>query len=179
MPANYRINGTLAFEEYLEGHKILAAKRRLWIRGIVTIYGAGILFYGMLFAPSKPDWTFASLGAVLVVYGIIISPVQFRYRVKRNWERHPRIRKEFNIRVSSDGVEITDDKGNPSHSNWDSFVRFRESQSLFILYLSPLLPLCLPKRLIPDAELSGLRRLLSTRVGNKSNGDQNDGNGLP
>ncbi len=44
MPDSYNIKGTLTFEEYLECHKILAAKRRFWIRVIITIYGIGMTF---------------------------------------------------------------------------------------------------------------------------------------
>ena len=44
MPDSYNIKGTLTFEEYLECHKILAAKRPFWIRVIITIYGIGMTF---------------------------------------------------------------------------------------------------------------------------------------
>ena len=44
MPDSYNVKGTLTFEEYLECHKILAAKRPFWIRVIITIYGIGMTF---------------------------------------------------------------------------------------------------------------------------------------
>ncbi len=172
MAEAYNIKGTLTFEEYLECHKILAARRRLWLRGIITTYGIGMLTYGLFVAPSKPDFTFTIIGAIMMTYGIVISPLQFRYRVKRNWDRYPKIQKEFDMAVSAEGVETMDDKGRPSHSAWGSFLRFRESESLFLLYLSPLLPLCLPKRLVPEADLSGLRSLLSSAIGTQANGEQ-------
>lgn len=172
MSSAYNIKGTMTFVEYLECHKILAAKRRLWIRGIIIIYGMGMLIYGTPFAPSKPDFTSAIIGSIMIAYGLVISPIQFRYRVKRNWDRYPKIKKEFDIMVSADGVETLDDKGNPSHSAWDGFLRFRESESLFMLYLSPLLPLCLPKRLVSAADLPGLRELLLSAIGNHTNGEQ-------
>ncbi len=172
MPAEYNLKGTVTFDEYLECHKILAAKRRMWIRTIITIYGAGMLIYGMGFAPSRPDLMFTIIGALLVFYGFVISSIQFRYRVKRNWDRYPRMKKDFDITVSSAGVQVVDDKGNPSHTAWDSFLRYRESDSLFLLYLSPLLPLCLPKRLIPESDRDGLRSMLASSVGQHNNGEQ-------
>ena len=175
MPDSYNIKGTLTFEEYLECHKILAAKRRFWIRGIITIYGIGMLIYGLFVSASKPDSIFAAIGVIMLAYGIMISPIQFRYRVKRNWDRYPRIKKEFDMAVTAEGVETQDDKGRPSHSAWGSFLRFRESESLFLLYLSPLLPLCLPKRLVPEEDLSGLRALLSSAIGHQTNGEQGGG----
>lgn len=178
MTTQYNLKGTLTFGEYLEGHKILAAKRRLWIRSIITVYGAGMVIYGMTFAPSKPDFTLTIIGALFVVYGLIISPIQFQYRVKRNWDRYPKIKKEFDITVLPDGVQIMDDKGNPMHSSWDSFLRFRESESLFLLYLSPLLPLCLPKRLVSKVDIDGLRAVLSTSIEQQPKGEQG-GDGQP
>lgn len=169
MGSQYDIKGGVSFDEYLECHKILAAKRRLWIRSIIFVYGAAMLIYGIFFAASNPDFTFALIGAILIAYGLVVSPIQFRYRVKRNWDRYPKIKKEFNILVSAEGLETMDDKGNPSHSDWDTFFSFRESESLFLLYLSPLSPLCIPKRLVPAADLSGFRELLSSAIGNQTN----------
>lgn len=178
MPSQYNIKGVVSFEEYLECHKILAAKRRFWIRGIILGYGTAVLIYGIYFAAPKPDFTFAIIGAILIAQGLVVSPLMFRHRVKRNWDRYPNIRKGFNIVVSAEGVETIDDKGNPHHSAWDSFFGFRENDSLFLLYLSPLLPLCLPKRLVPAADLAALRELLSSAIVNPSDGKR-DGGGQP
>lgn len=172
MEAAYNLKGTMTFEEYLECHKLLAARRRGWLRGILTLYGAGMLAYGLFGVASKPDFTFAIIGAIIVAYGIVISPIQFRYRVKRLWDRYPAIRKEFDVTLSAEGVEALDGKGRPAHTAWSSFHRFRESESLFLLYLSPLLPLCLPKRLVPEGELSGLRDLLSAAIGIRPRADR-------
>jgi hypothetical protein len=169
MQNEYNLNGAVTFDEYLECHKILAAKRRFWIRTVFTTYGLGVLIYAFLFAKLPPDLTFTAIGALFLVYGIAISPIQFRYRVKRNWDRYPRMKKDFNITVSQAGVDVMDDKGNPSHSSWDSFIRFRESERVFLLFLSPLLPLCLPKRLVAEGDLAGLRQLLSSAIGQQTN----------
>jgi hypothetical protein len=172
MPDDYTFIGTVTFDEYLECHKILAAKRRFWIRSIVTIYGIGAFVYGLLVATSSPNISLMTIGGFFAMYGIFISPVQFRFRVKRNWDRYPKIKKEFCITISEGGLQALDDKGNPSHTAWDNFVRFSESSSLFLLYISPLSPLCLPKRLIPEERHQGLRSLLTSCVGRKDSGEQ-------
>ena len=179
MTTEYHLKGCLAFDEYLECHEILAAKRRLWIRGIITVYGAGMAIYGMVFAPSPPDVALTMIGAFFVAYGFVLSPIQFRYRVKRNWDRYPKIKKDFDIKILPDGLQIMDDKGNPSHTSWGSFLRFRESKSLFLLYLSPLLPLCLPKRLVAEAEIDGLRAIISTSIEQQPGGEENSGRQPP
>ncbi len=171
MPNKYTLNGTLTFDEYLECHRILAAKRRFWVRGIITLYGIGALIYGLFIAPSNPSIPVIIIGAFFALYGVFFSPIQFRFRVKRNWDRYPKVRKEFSITILEDGLQAIDDKGNPSHTSWDNFVRFFESKSLFLLYVSPLLPLCLPKRLIPEEDRAELRTLLSSSVGKQSNNE--------
>ena len=110
--AEYRLKGTVTFAEYLECHKILAAKRRMWIRSIITLYGAGMLIYGVGHLASSLGITFTLIGALFIAYGFFISPIQFRYRVKRNWDRYPKMKKAFDISVLADGVQVADDKGN-------------------------------------------------------------------
>jgi hypothetical protein len=172
MSEQYTINGTLNFDEYLECHKILAEKRRLWARSIITLYGIGAILYGTFITESGPSLPIIIIGAIFATYGICISPIQFRFRVKRNWDRYPRMKKEFNITILEDGLQAIDDKGNPSHTAWDNFLRFQESEHLFLLYMSPSLPLCIPKRLIPDGERGGLRSLLSSSIGKRIEGEQ-------
>lgn len=164
MPAEYQITGTVNFDEYLEGHKIMAAKRRLWIRGICVLYGVGIVIYGSLYAPVKTNITLPLVAAIIIAYGIVISPILFRYRVKRNWDRYPKLKDEFSMKISPEGIVTLDDKGNPSHTNWESFIYHRESRSLFLLYYSPRLPVLIPKRLIPESDLPAFRDLLSSAL---------------
>lgn len=166
MKSEYKITGTLTFEEYLECHTVLASKRRRFFRALIIIYGAGMVAYGLLQASPKLDGVITIFGAIFILYGVVLSPIQFRYRVKRNWDRYPKIKEEFDFLISEAGLESKDDKGNPYHSNWDGFSRFGESRSLFMLYLSPLLPMCLPKRLIPKDELSAVRDLISSSIEN-------------
>lgn len=164
MVAEYRLKGTLTFEEYLECHKILAAKRRISLRGVVILGGALFLLLGVLGRGEESGSTRVILGAIFLFYGAVLSPILFRFRVKRNWNQYPRIRDEFDITIQLDGVQSIDDKGNPTHTAWDSFIRFRESKSLFLLYLSPFLPICLPKRLVMEEELDGLRTVLESSI---------------
>jgi len=162
MPQEHRFHGKLTFEEYLECHRILAAKRRIILRTIVIFGGLFFLIKGVAGDPGDP--TRIGIGIAALVYATIISPLQFRYRVKRLWQRNPSVQKGMDITVVEDGLRITDDKGQPFHKDWTSFHQFREIPSLFLLYLSPLSPLCLPKRLIPAGDLPAARALLSSSI---------------
>jgi hypothetical protein len=75
------------------------------------------------------------------------------------------MRRGFDVTILPDGVQVMDDKGNPSHTSWESFLRFSEHKSFFLLYLSPRLPLFLPKRLVAEEDIDGLRAILSKSLG--------------
>lgn len=134
MPKTYLFHGIVTFDEYLECHKVLAKTRRAWARVAILVYGLGLWFYGTALATSRPVWVLIIVGALAMVYGVFLMPLYFRYRVKRNWDHYPRIKREFNLTLSEDGLRALDDKGNPSHTDWNSFIRFDETESLFLAH---------------------------------------------
>ncbi|MGJ8725073.1 MAG: YcxB family protein [Roseibacillus sp.] len=158
------IKGTLNFKEYLECHKILAAKRRHWLRSIYALIGLAALIYAFFVSESRPEWALVLFGGFFLLYATLISPIQFAYRVEKNWKKYPRVKREFEIVVTEDGVATRDDKGHLAHLNWSSFYKYRESSSLFLLYVSPLLPQALPKRLVLAQEIEDLRAVLTSKM---------------
>lgn len=164
MSIEYRFVGQIEFAEYLECHKALAAKRRLWLRVILLLAGGFSLLYAAFSRTTGMPHVFMTWGVVLVAYACVVSPLLFRLRVRRNWARYPSAHKQFDITVREAGVAILDDRGNPSHANWDNFIGCRETKSFFLLYLSPLLPVCLPKRLLPAPDIGRFRAFVSSAI---------------
>jgi len=168
MPEPYLFKGAVTFEEYLECHKLLAAKRRRWMMVVRVLLGVAIIVWWVVVAaPPFLKALMIFLGVFLVFHGLFLSRLQFRRRVKRNWDRYPAIHRDFEVSLSAEGMESLDDKQNPSHTAWDSLHRYGETESLFLLYLSPLLPLCLPKRLLAPNDIDGVRSLLVSVFDNR------------
>lgn len=165
----YNIIGKLTFAEYLESHQFNARKRRFWVRVISALVGFLLIACGLFFAPQAHRLWFVTVGVFYLLYSLLLSPLIFRYLVRRRWKQNPRLHKPFAITILPDGVQIPDDKGNPSHSDWSSFIRFAESDNLFLLYLSPTLSIPLPKRLITDEDKDALREWFSTSITVKNN----------
>ena len=149
----YRFVGTLAFEEYLEGHEIMAARRRLLLRGVFLIYGIVII------ALHRGHIRFTIAGAALILYATVVSPALFRYRVRKLWNSYPRIHQPMDVRITASGVEMRDDKDQSVHHDWGGFIKVRETEALFLVFFSPLLPLLIPKRLLQSGTTDGLREL--------------------
>lgn len=160
MSKTYQFKGLHSFEEYLECHQHLAAKRRRFLRGIMALYGIAAIGYAFWGSSIRPEPVSLGIGGVLLLYAIVISPIQFRYRVRRLWERHPTIKREFAITVGQDGIHATDDAQNQAFTAWSSFLRFEETRAHFLLYLSPNIPCFLPKRLALESDHPGIRQLL-------------------
>jgi hypothetical protein len=159
MQKEFTFAGTMTFEEYLECHTILAAKRRWLFRGFTLIVGAAMIVF------SSYDLKRVSFGTFLIVYAVVISPFQFKVRVKRLWDRHPGIRRPVDAKISATGLIFTDDKGNPVHRDWNNLIGFQETDSFFLLFASPRHPLCLPKRLMAGGSPADFRMLLDTTLG--------------
>ena len=165
MSERYTFKGTLSFEEYHECHLHLVMVRRFVIRTVAVTFGLVVIGSELQRGISPAQSGGFILGAFLVLYGLVLSPVQFKWRVKRNWGKYPSARKEFEMTLSEDGVDSEDDRGSPNHTNWDNFIKFKETPSLFMVYLSPLLPLLFPKRLLQSGTVEEVRTLLETKVG--------------
>lgn len=159
MSAEHRFQGKLTFEEYLQVHRILTAKRRIIVRGLLILGGAIYLILGLAENPTDPIRM--GIGIAAIACALLISPLQFRYRVKRLWQRNPSIQKGMDVTLVEDGLRVVDDKGQPFHKDWSGFHQFRETSAFFLLYLSPIQPLCLPKRLIPQEDIPAVRNMLA------------------
>jgi len=141
-------------------HNVLALKRRRWALALRVSYG---LFVIVLAAFAPPQFLVPGiiLGAVVILYAFLVAPLRFRRAVKRNWDQYPAAHRNFDISLVSDGVESLDHKGNPTHLPWEDFHRSGETDAMFLLYLSPKLTLCLPKRLVLEQDLAVVREVLA------------------
>ena len=161
MADSYTFKGEGTFKEYFEVHRLMEAKRDARIRGLSLLYVVAVF----------ADWHQQNLKSrslleyaiswTILLYPRFVSPVLFRIRVSRNWNRHARMKKTIDLTVTPDGLNSKDDLGNPVNTAWRSFYRFQETDSLFVLHIDPQVPLCLPKRLLAEGDHAAVRQLLS------------------
>jgi hypothetical protein len=155
---SFRFSGQMSFEEYLEAHLRMAHFRRLWLRGIVLLGGVASIFYAVLFLEGDAHAIAVGAGISGPIYAFFVSPWQFRLRVRRLWDRYPRVQKQLDVEIDDDGIVVLDDRGAPSLTAWENIIGFDETKSLYLIYFSPLLPICLPKRLTEETRENGVFR---------------------
>ncbi len=166
MKQDFTIQGKMSFQVYLAVHKELAKWRRIYIRIILFISAAAVLF-GVYYVENKNLYSdlfmiIVGCGCGLLLYAIFLSPIQFRLRAKRNWNHYPSAHKPLYINLSSQGIEGRDDLGNPVLTKWKNVVYMKENRHAFMFYLSPLLPICVPKPLMEEHEVSEFRAFIKS-----------------
>jgi hypothetical protein len=160
----YLIEGKLQFDEYFDTHKKAAQVRRSILRTVMVLLGLSII---VLYLRESVTFTLASslqltVGITLIVYGLVISPLQFRYRVQRNWNRFPAAHRQCRFSFDTSGMTSFDDFGNKSVTKWNYFIKLRESKSSFMLFMSPLLWIVVPKRLLGFERVEEFRVFVSS-----------------
>ncbi|MDP8052307.1 YcxB family protein [Pasteurella atlantica] len=165
-----QIKGKATFDEYLEVQKILKGKRMLISQSIIFVCGVALLGIALSLGElSGFSIAFGCIGIVYILYALIFIQIRFRYAIKKHWKNYPKMHKEMNMTILDDGVQSLDDKNNPSHLNWNNFINIKESEHLFLLYLSPSLCIFIPKRLISPQEIEPLRLFLFSQITPQSN----------
>lgn len=91
--------------------------------------------------------------------------------VQRMWDENPMLQGAKVADISVDGVEIRDHLYHTNYS-WQIFSSARETKNLFVLFMSPLVFVMIPKRAIESEEqLSAMRAMLRNLLtGNRPTG---------
>lgn len=164
IPDQYQFTGYLTFAEYFESRQAVVSRVSFWTDAVVLLCGAAMLVWGALLPDGTDRVTAVLLGAAMVFCAVVVLPGLVALLARRDWARSPRIKKQFSTTVGREGVTSLDDRGHPSHLDWGNFIRFRESKSLFLLFLAPRFAMCLPKRLLPESEHGDFRMLVASAI---------------
>lgn len=107
-----------------------------------------------------------SLGPWFVIFLMIWVFVfrLLRRQTRQNWEGQPNLHMESRIDISPDGVTTMTPVSSAVY-RWEAFQRVQETPNLFILFLSTLTFVLVPKRALPDGEaVDSLRGMLRTMI---------------
>ena len=102
-------------------------------------------------------WLFLSL---LVGVGVYEIP---RFQVRKALKESPSVRGEIAIILNDKGTSAKFATGE-SHLDWKNYTKFKETESVFLLFSSPYRFTTLPKRVMSADQIHELRSLLRTRI---------------
>ena len=87
-----------------------------------------------------------AIGGSVVRYGYI------PWKAKRVFRQQKSLQRQFNLSWNADGVHVKDANGEYS-SAWTDFVRWKEDDRLFLLYISDVMFYMIPKHAFPSESL--------------------------
>jgi hypothetical protein len=149
-----RVSYTLTFNDLLEAHSKHGGY------GGKVLQAIGLL----MMAGGLSDIRDPKASSVfLVVWGLFLT---FFFRIQA-WLRcrfDSRFQDEFEITISDSGIDISNPKVT-SKFHWDSFVRYVETTTLFLIYETGYVFHIFPKRAFSVEQVDEFRRLLDQRLG--------------
>jgi hypothetical protein len=107
--------------------------------------------------------SFSPWFVIFVIIWVFVFRV-LRRQTRQNWEGQPNLHLEYRMDISPEGVSVSCPVSSAAY-RWEAFQRVQETPNLFILFLSTLTFVLIPKRALADGEAADwLRGTLRTMV---------------
>jgi len=165
MKIAYRISE----QDYMDAQSLYLAnlrpRYRRFLRSLRPWVGALAVIINVAYIVLVPERNLALsvIGFLIGFYLIYCSHFAIRRFVRRSYRNNPHYKHDFTADISESGVHVvtaTDD----SQSKWGSFVRFLESDRIFMLFYSELTFIIFPKRAFAPGETEQCRELLRSNI---------------
>jgi len=104
-------------------------------------------------------WLWLVMSAVI---GIAVYEVP-RIQVKRSLRSSPSAQGEIVLALDDEGTVATFSTGE-SRVNWRAYTKYKETGSMFLLFLSPSRYMSIPKRAMTPQQIEDLRALVKARI---------------
>ena len=104
----------------------------------------------------------AAVASLIAIYFLYCGFAIRRY-FRRSYQNDRRFQHDFTTDMSEDGILITMPTAE-SRMKWDNFVRFLESDDIFVLFHSDLIFNILPKRAFTTDEVDRFRELILRKI---------------
>jgi len=136
------------------------SRHRGWIGRMMQFWGVILIGAGVINGIVAHNYLTA-IAPLLIGFFFVFGPGVLS---RRSYEKDERLHHEFIADIDDDGIAV---RGGPSRSEygWESFTRFVETKSLFILYQAPQAFYILPKRTfnpVADHEFRSLVQRMSS-----------------
>ena len=122
---------------------------------LLFLVGIYLLNHGLPVA----GWLWLALSAAI---GIAVYQVP-RIQVRRNLRDSPSAHGEIVITLDGEGTVTTFPTGE-SRLNWGAYTKYKETGSMFLLFVSPNRCMSIPKRAMTPQQIEELRGLVKARI---------------
>jgi len=150
---NSTVHAQLDEADYVAAQRLCRRRTAWWpIAGLlVTIALAWVAFRA--YRSHNTFAVYLSLGALIggLVGGLGTRYILGPWQARRIFRQQKAMHRAFELSWDSDGIHLKDGNGEYRHS-WRDFMRWREDERLFVLNLSDVMFLMVPKRAFPEEQ---------------------------
>jgi hypothetical protein len=152
------------FRDYLQAHRLHDRSRRIVLRSGILLVGAVCLLVGLGHA-TQGRVVFIVFGLLFVAWGLFLSDLRYKQRVRKMWNNYPGMRNaSLEMVISEQSISHRIGGSAKVVHPWENFIRWKEGDAVFLLYMSLKTWLIVPKRLLTEDQISRLRKLLANHV---------------
>jgi hypothetical protein len=160
------INYSMSPDDFIEAqtlHVWGTSRKRIRIAIVVIslliLLGAGFLYH----FERGAGLGLVTLCLILLFAFLVWVPAEW----KKYYRRSPALGTPTFMNFTETGLEMRGEDG-ASRSDWSRFVKWKQSQEMFLLYMQPALFLCIPLRVLSPEQQSELASLFEKQVGRRS-----------
>ena len=161
------LEGRLEPRDYVRAQYLTMRPRRIFvIAGLVVLAAfSWALWYSFFGGGASKRGIIDYLMLAAAAYLIFNFSVYVPWRARKTFRQQKSMQREIRWRFADTGVSIELEQ---SHGEvpWSDFLKWKENDHLFLLYVSDPLFYMLPKRLFESAgDVDGLREMLRSYIG--------------
>jgi YcxB-like protein len=163
-----RIVYRISEQDYVGACNLLIANQkplyRRFSRRLMPWLGVSVLAMQALYliVMPRPDLPFVALSCFIGLFLLYCGFAPRRY-FRRSYTKDQRFKHEFTAEISDAGVHIVT-SFSESQMKWTSFIRFLESDAIFMVFIAEWNFLIFPKRAFASVEVDEFRSLLESAI---------------
>jgi hypothetical protein len=154
-------------QDFADAHDLFAANEpwyRRYSRGFLLWFGASVLGADVYYLIIRPGRDIALLAMGLAVgFSLLYCGFALRYYFRRAYRKDHRFKHEFAADISDLGIHIVTPFSD-GLVRWNAFVRFLESNKIFMLFIAPWNFIVLPKRAFAQGEITEFKSILQRKI---------------
>jgi hypothetical protein len=153
---------TLTLEDLTHALKAMAPRWATWVFAFMFL----LLFMVGIYLI---DHDFVALGVAWIALCSLMELTVYQahscsFQAKRIFRNTPRLREPISLAADEGGIVLTFSTGR-SELNWKTYTKYKETNFLFLLNLSPRQYTIVPKRAMQAENIGEFRRLLAAHIG--------------
>jgi hypothetical protein len=151
--------------DYVEGYKAYAVcSSRRWLTRYLWAISIFLLLIGALGIRGPKGSVAAALPAILLgAFGLYYAATVWKRAGRRSFSGRPELTQESVVDAGDSGITF-DGPISKMQWTWAAFVKFAETDKLFLAYLSPCSFIIFPKRMLTPGTADELRELLRQKL---------------